>query len=59
MPQESVGLVGALNLFPDRVSIVAGRYETSHPRHVLKRPPAAVFGWRSALSEKRPSVVTS
>jgi len=58
MPPESVGLVGALNLYPDRVSIVAGRYETSHPRHVLKRAPAAVFGWRSALSEKRPNAAS-
>jgi hypothetical protein len=55
MPPESVGLVGALNLFPDRVTIVAGRYEASHPRHVQKRAPAAVFGWRSALANNRPS----
>jgi hypothetical protein len=49
MPSESVGLVGALNLYPDRVSITAGRYEGTHPRHIQKRPPAAVFGWRSVL----------
>jgi hypothetical protein len=58
MPPESVGLVGALNLYPDRVSIIAGRYETSHPRHAQKRAPAAVFGWRSALSERRPSATS-
>jgi hypothetical protein len=49
MPSESVGLVGALNLYPDRVSITAGRYEGTHPRHIQKRAPAAVFGWRSVL----------
>ena len=50
MPPESVGLVGALHLYPDRVTIVAGRYEASHPRHVQKKPPAAVLGWRSNLA---------
>jgi hypothetical protein len=55
MPPESVGLVGALHLYPDRVTIIAGRYEGSHPRHVQKRAPAAVFGWRSALASNRPS----
>lgn len=49
MPPESVGLVGALNLYPDRVSITAGRYEGTHPRHIQKRLPAAIFGWRSLL----------
>ena len=33
MPSESVGLAGALHLYPDRVSIVVGRYESTHPRH--------------------------
>jgi hypothetical protein len=33
MPAESVGLAGALHLYPDRVSIVVGRYESTHPRH--------------------------
>lgn len=58
MPAESVGLVGALHLYPDRVTIVAGRYEASHPRHEQKRPPAAVLGWRSTVapSPPRPSV---
>jgi hypothetical protein len=32
------------------VTIVAGRYEASHPRHVQKKPPAAVLGWRSNLA---------
>jgi hypothetical protein len=54
MPPDSVGLVGALHLYPDRVTIVAGRYEASHPRHVQKRAPAAVLGWRSALGNPRP-----
>jgi hypothetical protein len=33
MPAEAVGLIGMLHLFPDRVSIVAGRYEATHPRN--------------------------
>ena len=33
MPPDSVGLAGALHLYPDRVSIVVGRYESTHPRH--------------------------
>jgi hypothetical protein len=49
MPVEAVGLVGALNLYPDRVTITAGRYEATHPRHIQKRTPAAVFSWRSVL----------
>ena len=32
MPPDSVGLVGSLHLFPDRIAIVAGRYEAAHPR---------------------------
>ena len=33
MPAEAVGLVGALYLYPDRVVIVAGRYQTTHARY--------------------------
>jgi hypothetical protein len=33
MPADAVGLVGMLHLYPDRVAIVAGRYEATHPRH--------------------------
>ena len=33
MPSESVGLAGALFLYPDRVTIVVGRYQSTHPRH--------------------------
>jgi len=33
MPAESVGLVGALYLYPDKVVVVAGRYQTTHPRY--------------------------
>ena len=38
MPPEAVGLIGVLRLYPDRVEIAAGRYETTHPR---RRAPAA------------------
>ena len=34
MPPEAVGLIGVLQLYPDRVHIVAGRYEATHPRRV-------------------------
>jgi hypothetical protein len=30
MPPEAVGLIGVLRLYPDRVEIAAGRYETTH-----------------------------
>jgi hypothetical protein len=50
MPVESAGLVGALNLYPDRVTITAGRYEATHPRHIQRRSPSAVLGWRSVLA---------
>ena len=33
MPSESVGLAGALYLYPKRVTIVVGRYQTTNPRH--------------------------
>jgi transposase len=33
MPPDAVGLVGALYLYPDKVVVVAGRYQTSHPRY--------------------------
>ena len=39
MPPEAVGLIGVLRLFPDRVEIAAGRYETTHAR----RRPAASY----------------
>ena len=48
MPPESVGLTGALYLFPDRVTVIVGRYQSTHPRHPMARsvdsvsaPPAA------------------
>lgn len=33
MPPDSVGLAGALYLYPDRVTIVVGRHQATHPRH--------------------------
>jgi hypothetical protein len=41
MPPEAAGLVGMLHLYPDRVAIVAGRYEATHPRSL---PPPFVRG---------------
>jgi hypothetical protein len=32
MPAEAVGLIGELQLYPDHVTIVAGRYEATHKR---------------------------
>jgi hypothetical protein len=37
MPPESAGLSGALHLFPDRIAIVVGRYESTHARHPAVR----------------------
>jgi len=37
MPPESAGLSGALYLYPDRIAIVVGRYESTHPRHPALR----------------------
>jgi transposase len=51
MPPDSVGLVGALHLYPDRIAIVAGRYEAAHQRRqpVLVAVPSAAStagaGW--------------
>jgi transposase len=51
MPPDSVGLAGALHLYPDRVSIIVGRYESTHPRHPAIRllesvtPSSAGASW--------------
>ena len=44
MPADAVGLVGALYLYPDKVVIVAGRYETTHKRHGATRVPSETDG---------------
>jgi transposase len=46
MPPESMGIPGTLYLYRDRVRIVAGRYDATHPR--LFGPPA-----KSTLPEHR------
>jgi transposase len=46
MPAESLGIPGTLYLYRDRVRIIAGRYEATHPR--LYGPPA-----KSTLAEHR------
>lgn len=55
MPPEAVGLVGALHLYPEKVTIVAGRYEATHPRLIQKRTPAAVFGWKAMGAGSAPA----
>ncbi|MES1204513.1 MAG: hypothetical protein ABUS79_01125 [Pseudomonadota bacterium] len=37
MPADAVGLVGALYLYPDKVIVVAGRYQATHPRFASGR----------------------
>ena len=58
MPPESAGLVGALHLYPDRVSITAGRYEATHVRPLQRRVVAPTFDWKSlgaaAATAQRP-----
>jgi hypothetical protein len=46
MPPDSMGIPGTLYLYRDRVRVVAGRYEATHPR--LFGPPA-----KSTLPEHR------
>jgi len=63
MPAESIGFHATLFLYPDRVRIVAGRYEQTHPRFPvgdLSYPPelrashlAAVSGVRGRLYFQR------
>ena len=63
MPAESVGFHATLYMYPDRVRIVAGRYEQTHPRFPagdLSYPPelraqhlAAVSGQRGRLYFQR------
>jgi hypothetical protein len=38
MPPDAVGLVGALYLYPEKVVVVAGRYQATHPRFQASRP---------------------
>jgi hypothetical protein len=42
MPPEAAGLLGVLRLYPERVEIVAGRYEATHPRLRPPPPPSPV-----------------
>jgi hypothetical protein len=44
MPADSVGLVGALYLYPDKVIVVAGRYQAKHPRFGATRSSDALAG---------------
>jgi hypothetical protein len=55
MPPDSVGLAGALYLYPDRVSITVGRYEATHPRHpgvhlIEPAVPASANAWAAPAS---------
>lgn len=58
MPPEAVGLIGVLQLYPDRVHIVAGRYESTHPRRVpssiaaVEVVPAAVADGNGTSSDR-------
>ena len=55
MPADAVGLVGALYLFPDKVVIVAGRYETAHKRHGGSRPSTETDGHVSHSADRAPT----
>jgi len=50
MPPEAIGIAGTLYLYRDRVRIVAGRFEATHPRLFEK-------GARSTLPEHRAEMV--
>ena len=52
MPNDAVGLVGALHLYPERVTITAGRHEATHARPLARKTPNAsaassAFDWRA------------
>jgi transposase len=67
MPPEAIGFPATLHLYPDRVRVTAGRYETLHPRFPegdLSYPPeiraqhlAAVSGARGRLYFKRQRIL--
>jgi hypothetical protein len=61
MQPEAVGLIGVLRLYPDRVEIAAGRYETTHPRRraAVAQVPADVDtgAFSAALSDGVPRAV--
>jgi hypothetical protein len=46
MPAEAVGLVGALYLYPDKVVVVAGRHQATHPRYGSALPDQKAWGTR-------------
>ncbi|MGH7338277.1 MAG: Mu transposase domain-containing protein, partial [Myxococcota bacterium] len=50
MPPEAIGISGTLYLYPDRVRIVAGRYEALHARLFAR-------GAKSTLPEHRAEMV--
>jgi len=52
MPPEAIGIAGTLYLYRERVRIVAGRFETVHPRQ-------REAGARSMLPEHRASLVAA
>ena len=53
MPSDSVGLVGALYVYPTKVVIVAGRYETVHSRTTSSSVELKTFQDRRADRETR------
>jgi hypothetical protein len=52
MPADAIGISGTLYLYPDRVRIVAAKYEAQHPR--LWSP-----GERSVLPEHRARMIAA
>ena len=57
MPPEAAGLPATLYLYRDRVRIVAGRYEASHPRlhgrHQVSRSPEHRAAHLAAIAGRR------
>jgi hypothetical protein len=52
MPPEAIGIAGTLFLYRDRVRIVAGRFEATHPRQTVR-------GAKSSLPEHRAQLVAA
>jgi transposase len=49
MPPEAISMPGTLYLYADRVRIVAGRYEVTHPRKFMAQEGSTLTAHRAAM----------
>jgi hypothetical protein len=55
MPPEAISMPATLYLYADRVRIVAGRYEVTHPRKFIAHEGSTLAAHRAALVRYRGS----